>query len=360
MYSWWQRLVSAFVVVLCFFAHGFLYASNSLENIRFGQHREKARVVFDVRHAPQFNVAYDEAQRQLIVDLQDTQPGFSLDRLVLTNSLFQKVYGSQLSGNVFRVVLQLSQPVTFRSYRYQPRGSYGDRVMISLTPQGSVAGMFTAPLNKSYPMRSSIKNRKRQQVVSDSGYSDWVDSVVYYPNRKTAIFDSETVVSSYDVQDSGRVVSRSDASRFSVITDQGLSLTCRLPINDLSALRQQANIDATCETLDTPSRMVFLKCGVTSEYGAVSLSCRSVDSVHVEPPMDEQLEHGRLISQSYVPPGKAASQHYDPVNTCGPGYVHRPPEPMTVQVRESDLDGSFVDQEDDSVADEVVDSDVEK
>ncbi|WP_263081163.1 N-acetylmuramoyl-L-alanine amidase [Endozoicomonas sp. Mp262] len=127
------------------------WAISALVNgVRLWRSPDKTRLVFDVSSA----VAHSEFSlnnpQRLVIDIKDSRLKTSLTALPLKNTPIKKVRYGVRNKKDLRIVLDLSQQVSAKSFLLKPNATYGHRLVVDLFDKGKKKPVAPAPVKKGW------------------------------------------------------------------------------------------------------------------------------------------------------------------------------------------------------------------
>jgi N-acetylmuramoyl-L-alanine amidase len=117
--------------------------AGELRELRLLDSPESTRVVFDLDARADNNVFTLANPDRVVIDIDDVKRGRNLKLNVPPTGVVKGVRSGPHDGGL-RVVLDLSGPVTPKSFGLQPSGGYGYRLILDLVPGGAAPAMVTA------------------------------------------------------------------------------------------------------------------------------------------------------------------------------------------------------------------------
>ncbi|WP_212629002.1 N-acetylmuramoyl-L-alanine amidase [Pseudomonas sp. KB-10] len=175
-------LVTAVGVLLAALAAEALAASD-VRSVRLWRAPDNTRLVFDLSGPVQHSVFTLAAPDRIVIDVTGAKLATSLDQLSLANTPITGVRSAQRSAEELRVVIDLSAPVSPKSFTLAPNQQYGHRLVVDLFDQGSAPPATQAPSvaasappvpvtpTQAPPKLTPVPNDKRDIVVAiDAGH----------------------------------------------------------------------------------------------------------------------------------------------------------------------------------------------
>lgn len=150
------------ILISLIFLGNFAWAG-SIGNVRIWPAPDHTRLVFDLT-APVDHKVFSLAEpERLVIDLKETILNTSLGSIELKGSPVRKIRSARRNESDLRVVLDLSEKVSPKSFVLQPNDQYGHRLVIDLYDKNGDA--------KTVTKRADIQTRKRDiLVVIDPGH----------------------------------------------------------------------------------------------------------------------------------------------------------------------------------------------
>lgn len=175
-------LVTAVGVLLAALAAEALAASD-VRSVRLWRAPDNTRLVFDLSGPVQHSVFTLAAPDRIVIDVTGAKLATSLDQLSLANTPITGVRSAQRSAEELRVVIDLSAPVSPKSFTLAPNQQYGHRLVVDLFDQGSAPPAAQTPSvaasappvpvtpTQPPPKLTPVPNGKRDIVVAiDAGH----------------------------------------------------------------------------------------------------------------------------------------------------------------------------------------------
>ncbi|MDR8013007.1 N-acetylmuramoyl-L-alanine amidase [Ectopseudomonas guguanensis] len=175
-------LVTAVGVLLAALAAEALAASD-VRGVRLWRAPDNTRLVFDLSGPVQHSVFTLAAPDRIVIDVTGAKLATSLDQLSLANTPITGVRSAQRSAEELRVVIDLSAPVSPKSFTLAPNQQYGHRLVVDLFDQGSAPPAAQTPSvaasappvpvtpTQPPPKLTPVPNGKRDIVVAiDAGH----------------------------------------------------------------------------------------------------------------------------------------------------------------------------------------------
>ncbi|VXB10125.1 N-acetylmuramoyl-L-alanine amidase [Pseudomonas sp. 8O] len=175
-------LVTAVGVLLVALAAEALAASD-VRGVRLWRAPDNTRLVFDLSGPVQHSVFTLAAPDRIVIDVNGAKLATSLEQLSLANTPITGVRSAQRSADDLRVVIDLSAPVSPKSFTLAPNQQYGHRLVVDLFDQGSAPPATQTPSiapsappvpvtpTQPPPKLTPVPNGKRDIVVAiDAGH----------------------------------------------------------------------------------------------------------------------------------------------------------------------------------------------
>ncbi|AVO52470.1 N-acetylmuramoyl-L-alanine amidase [Ectopseudomonas mendocina] len=174
-------LVTAVAVLWAALAAEVLAASD-VRGVRLWRAPDNTRLVFDLSGPVQHSVFTLAAPDRIVIDVSGAKLSTNLEQLSLANTPITGVRSAQRSAEDLRVVIDLSAPVTPKSFTLAPNQQYGHRLVVDLFDQGSAPPAQTpsvaatappVPVTPTQPppKLTPVPNGKREIVIAiDAGH----------------------------------------------------------------------------------------------------------------------------------------------------------------------------------------------
>ncbi len=175
-------LVTAVGVLLAALAAEALAASD-VRSVRLWRAPDNTRLVFDLSGPVQHSVFTLAAPDRIVIDVTGAKLATNLEQLSLANTPITSVRSAQRSAEELRVVIDLSAPVSPKSFTLAPNQQYGHRLVVDLFDQGSAPPAAQAPSvavtappvpvtpTQPPPKLTPVPNGKRDIVIAiDAGH----------------------------------------------------------------------------------------------------------------------------------------------------------------------------------------------
>lgn len=137
--GWGLRLRALFigVSVLLAFVAGEVSAATQIKSVRIWRAPDNTRLVFDLSGPIQHSLFTLSAPNRIVVDINGAQMSAALEKLKLSNTPITAVRAAQRSPTDLRLVLDLKNQVTPKSFVLPPNQQYGNRLVVDLYDQGA-------------------------------------------------------------------------------------------------------------------------------------------------------------------------------------------------------------------------------
>ncbi|WP_221740027.1 N-acetylmuramoyl-L-alanine amidase [Ectopseudomonas oleovorans] len=175
-------LVTAVGVLLVALAAEVLAASD-VRSVRLWRAPDNTRLVFDLSGPVQHSVFTLAAPDRIVIDVKGARLATNLEQLSLANTPITGVRSAQRSAEELRVVIDLSAPVSPKSFTLAPNQQYGHRLVVDLFDQGSAPPATQSPSvaasappvpvtpTQPPPKLTPVPNGKRDIVIAiDAGH----------------------------------------------------------------------------------------------------------------------------------------------------------------------------------------------
>lgn len=107
-------------------------ASAQIQNIRLAKNKGYVRLVFDLNNIADHSVFSLHAPERVVLDIKNAQMSHGMVDRLQANSLIRRIRSGVRHGNDLRVVFDLSEEVTPRSFTLAPSGTSGHRLVLDL------------------------------------------------------------------------------------------------------------------------------------------------------------------------------------------------------------------------------------
>ncbi len=159
------------------------FAASDVRGVRLWRAPDNTRLVFDLSGPVQHSVFTLSAPDRIVIDVSGAKLATNLDQLSLANTPITGVRSAQRSADDLRVVIDLSAPVSPKSFTLAPNQQYGHRLVVDLFDQGSAPPATQVPSvaasappvpvtpTQPPPKLTPVPNGKRDIVVAiDAGH----------------------------------------------------------------------------------------------------------------------------------------------------------------------------------------------
>lgn len=131
-----RALLTGMTVLLAMIA-GEAFAATQIKSVRIWRAPDNTRLVFDLSGPVQHSLFTLSAPNRIVVDINGAQMAAALDTLKLNNTPITSVRSAQRSPTDLRLVLDLKNQVTPKSFVLPPNQQYGNRLVVDLYDQGA-------------------------------------------------------------------------------------------------------------------------------------------------------------------------------------------------------------------------------
>ena len=104
----------------------------TVQDVRMWRSPERTRLVFEVSGPVQHKVFVLQSPRRLVIDIEKIRFDASFQQLDFSNTPVARIRKGVRDGGDLRVVLDLKEAVTPRSFSLKPNELYGDRLVVDL------------------------------------------------------------------------------------------------------------------------------------------------------------------------------------------------------------------------------------
>ncbi len=123
------------LVTLCALVAGTVSAAE-IENVRVWRAPDNTRVVFDLSGPADHKLFTLSSPERIVVDLSNANFSAATDALPLADTPLSGLRSAQRNGSDLRVVIDLKQRVTAKSFALPPNQQYGHRLVLDLFDDG--------------------------------------------------------------------------------------------------------------------------------------------------------------------------------------------------------------------------------
>jgi N-acetylmuramoyl-L-alanine amidase len=136
------------------------FAGSVVESLRLWSAPDHTRLVFDLNGEVDHHMFSLDNPSRIVIDLKNSSLKARLTQPTADDLFISKVRYSARNGNDFRIVLDLKQKATPKSFLLQPNSQYGHRLVVDLD---GVAGSETTATN-SEPAKTAIQTDSKSEV----------------------------------------------------------------------------------------------------------------------------------------------------------------------------------------------------
>jgi N-acetylmuramoyl-L-alanine amidase len=160
-----------------------VWAASDVRSVRLWRAPDNTRLVFDLSGPVQHSVFLLSSPNRIVIDVSGAKLATQFDQLALSNTPITSVRSAQRTPEDLRVVIDLSGPVTPKSFTLAPNQQYGHRLVVDLFDQEAGAApnlpsntVATAPqlpvtTTQAPPKLTPVPNGKRDIVIAiDAGH----------------------------------------------------------------------------------------------------------------------------------------------------------------------------------------------
>ncbi|MDP3816336.1 N-acetylmuramoyl-L-alanine amidase [Pseudomonas sp.] len=160
-----------------------VWAASDVRSVRLWRAPDNTRLVFDLSGPVQHSVFLLSAPNRIVIDVSGAKLATQFDQLALSNTPITSVRSAQRTPEDLRVVIDLSAPVTPKSFTLAPNQQYGHRLVVDLfdqeagaapnLPSSTVATAPQVPVTtiQAPPKLPPVPNGKRDIVIAiDAGH----------------------------------------------------------------------------------------------------------------------------------------------------------------------------------------------
>ena len=160
--------IIALILELSFFSTSALAQPIKITSLRFWTAPDHTRLVFDASSLPKHQVFLLDNPVRLVVDIQNARLAQPLTQPPVTHSLFSRIRSAQRNKSVLRIVVDLKNPVTPKSFALRPGSGYGHRLVVDLFNQNKRIAKKT---QKKVITKTLARHRSRDIVIAiDAGH----------------------------------------------------------------------------------------------------------------------------------------------------------------------------------------------
>ncbi len=166
------------LVALCALVTGTASAAE-IENVRVWRAPDNTRVVFDLSGPADHKLFTLSSPERIVVDIANANFSAATDALPLSDTPLSGLRSAQRNGTDLRIVIDLKQGVTAKSFTLPPNQQHGHRLVLDLFDQGQPQNQLqsqTAPRPSASPLpqrptRSASEIGSRDIIVAvDAGH----------------------------------------------------------------------------------------------------------------------------------------------------------------------------------------------
>ncbi len=132
-----MRALFTGVVVLLAVMAADVFAASDIRSVRLWRAPDNTRLVFDLSGPVTHSVFTLTSPNRIVIDVNGATLGAKLEQLSIANTPITSVRSAQRSPTDLRIVIDLSAPVTPKSFTLAPNQQYGDRLVVDLFDQGA-------------------------------------------------------------------------------------------------------------------------------------------------------------------------------------------------------------------------------
>ncbi len=164
----------SFWLIICLLGVGFSAHAKptSVSSVRLFAHVDKTRVVFDVSKRPVYNMFTLANPHRLVIDIQNARLARKSQLSSDNHPLISRIRSAKKAKGKLRVVLDLKDAISSRSFTLSPNKSLGHRLVVDIVPKNPkfLAQQYKHN-NKTVSAKKSLKNIKRDVVIAiDAGH----------------------------------------------------------------------------------------------------------------------------------------------------------------------------------------------
>lgn len=162
-YTGKQSVIRIFITCFVFFYTLTALAANKIEQARFSDSSDTARIVFELKQAPTFSYFSLKNPDRLVVDIKGVPKAYNFNNLSLTGNKVNRIrHSTPKSKGDTRIVIETSKKLNPRIYLLEPGDGHSHRMVVELVDPNPPPA-FT--INNSGPNRD-----KNIIVVIDAGH----------------------------------------------------------------------------------------------------------------------------------------------------------------------------------------------
>ncbi|GLK87650.1 N-acetylmuramoyl-L-alanine amidase [Pseudomonas turukhanskensis] len=114
-----------------------IVAAADIKSVRLWRAPDNTRLVFDLSGPVTHSVFTLTSPNRIVIDVNGATLATKLEQLSIANTPITSVRSAQRSPTDLRIVIDLSSPVTPKSFSLAPNQQYGDRLVVDLFDQGA-------------------------------------------------------------------------------------------------------------------------------------------------------------------------------------------------------------------------------
>jgi len=116
-----------------------VFAGSTVENVRIWSENDKTRVVLDLSRSVEHSIFTLRNPSRLVIDLNESRLGKAFAGMPRGAGVVRGIRSGVSADGQLRVVLDLNTAVRSRTFTAGPNSTYGDRLVIDLQREGSLA-----------------------------------------------------------------------------------------------------------------------------------------------------------------------------------------------------------------------------
>ena len=164
-----MRIQSVFVAfLLCIALPLQAFAMTQINSVRLWRAPDNTRLVFDLSGPVQHKVFTLSAPDRIVIDIEKTKLSTQLDGLTGNKSPITQVRTGKREADELRIVLDLSEQVSPKSFTLTPNQKYGHRFVVDLfdkAPSNSSPPQTAATHSIATPKLTSLPNSAKKDIV---------------------------------------------------------------------------------------------------------------------------------------------------------------------------------------------------
>lgn len=166
-----QSLIAALVVCIVLPVQAF--AMTQINSVRLWRAPDNTRLVFDLTGPVEHSVFTLSAPDRIVIDIKKTKLAAELKGLTGGKSPISQVRTGNREADELRIVLEITEHVTPKSFTLTPNQQYGHRLVVDLfdnaasgiTDQANVPPVTTAIINTRQPNLPSLPSSTKRDIV---------------------------------------------------------------------------------------------------------------------------------------------------------------------------------------------------